>query len=89
MPCQAGAGVDRIYDKAGLPFINLLGQNSRPRRVWSIKHSRRETQHELLRNTSEVILLPGILGFTGTVYETTVSALPTLCMESTSKKAAL
>lgn len=65
-----------------LPLKNRLKQINRPRRVWSVKHSRKETQPEHLQKYEiEVVLLPVLLGFIGAVYETTVSALPTLCME--------
>ena len=49
------------------------------------------TQHEHLQTLLqargfEVILLPVILGFTGAIYKTTVSALPTLGIEKAQAK---
>ena len=55
------------------------------------KYRRKETQHKhlltlLQARRFEVILLPVILGFTGAIYKTTVSALPALGIEKAQTK---
>lgn len=58
---------------------------------YSDKFRRKETQHEHLQTLLqargfEVILLPVILGFTGAIYKTTVSAVAALCIERAQAK---
>ena len=58
---------------------------------YSDKYRRKETQHEHLQTLlqargSEVILLTVILGFTGAIYKTTLSALPAIGIEKAQTK---
>ena len=58
---------------------------------YSDKYRRKETQHEHLQTLLqargfEIILLPIILGFTGAIYKTTVSALSALGIEKAQAK---